>query len=70
MGENGVRDRSLADLLAVGMVLIACILLGYFLGSYLDRRWGTSPWMLVAGVLLGTAAGFVQLFRTVSRSLK
>jgi len=70
VGENGVRDRSLADLLAVGMVLIACILLGYFLGSYLDRRWGTSPWMLVAGVLLGTAAGFVQLFRTVSRSLK
>ena len=70
MGENGGRTRSLADLLTVGTVLVACILLGYFLGNYLDRRLGTSPWMLVVGVLLGTAAGFVQLFRTVSRSLK
>jgi F0F1-type ATP synthase assembly protein I len=70
VGENGARTRSLADLLAVGTVLVACILLGYFLGNYLDRRLGTSPWMVVVGVLLGTAAGFVQLFRTVSRSLK
>ncbi len=69
-GEDGSRARSLVDLLAVGTVLVVCIVLGYFLGSYLDRRLGTSPWMLVVGVLLGTAAGFVQLFRTVSRSLK
>ena len=70
MGGNGSRNRSLVDLLAVGMVLVGCIVLGYFLGSSLDRWWGTSPWMVVVGVLLGTAAGFVQLFRTVSRNLK
>ncbi len=70
MAQDGGRFRSMADLLAVGTVLVACIVLGYFLGSYLDRRLGTSPWMVVVGVLLGTAAGFLQLFRTVSRSLK
>ena len=58
------------DLLAVGTVLVVCIVLGYFLGSYLDRKLGTSPWLVVAGVTLGTAAGFVELFRTVSRNLK
>jgi len=70
VAQDGGRFRSMADLLAVGTVLVACIVLGYFLGSYLDRRLGTSPWMVVVGVLLGTAAGFLQLFRTVSRSLK
>ena len=58
------------DLLAVGTVLVVCIVLGYFLGSYLDRKLGTSPWLVVTGVTLGTAAGFVGLFRTVSRNLK
>jgi len=58
------------SLLTVGTVLVAAIILGYFLGSYLDRRLGTSPWLVVAGVVLGTAAGFVELFRSVSRSLK
>ena len=43
---------------------------GYLLGSYLDRKLGTSPWLVMVGVLLGTAAGFVGLFRTVSRNLK
>jgi F0F1-type ATP synthase assembly protein I len=58
------------SLLTVGTVLVAAITLGYFLGSYLDRRLGTSPWLVVAGVVLGTTAGFVELFRSVSRSLK
>jgi F0F1-type ATP synthase assembly protein I len=60
----------MANLMTVGTVLVACIVLGYFLGSYLDRRLGTSPWLVVAGVTLGTAAGFVGLFRAVSRNLK
>lgn len=47
-----------------------CIAGGYFLGSYLDGRLGTDPWMVVAGVVLGSAAGFLELFRTVRRSLK
>jgi F0F1-type ATP synthase assembly protein I len=56
--------------MTVGTSLVACIVLGYFLGSYLDPKLGTSPWLTVAGVFLGTAAGFVGLFRTVSRNLK
>jgi len=70
MGSDGGSSRSMANLMTVGTVLVACIVLGYFLGSYLDRRLGTSPWLVVAGVTLGTAAGFVGLFRAVSRNLK
>jgi ATP synthase protein I len=66
----GPGGGSMWNLLTVGTVLVACIAAGYLLGSFLDRRLGTSPWLVVVGVLLGTAAGFVELFRTVSRNLK
>ena len=67
---DGRGAGSMWNLLTVGMVLVACIVVGYLLGSVLDRRLGTGPWMTVGGVLLGATAGFVQLFRTVSRNLK
>ena len=70
MKTNGSSYRSILNLMTVGTTLVACIVLGYLLGSYLDRKIGTSPWLVVVGVLLGTAAGFVGLFRMVSRNLK
>jgi len=42
------------------------ILLGALLGYYLDRRWGTSPWLVLAGTLSGTAAGFYQVVRALA----
>ena len=70
MEPDGSSSRSIMNLMTVGTILVACLVAGYFLGSYLDRKLGTSPWLVVAGVTLGTAAGFVELFRTVSRNLK
>ena len=67
---DGRGAGSMWNLLTVGTVLVACVVVGFFLGSQLDRRLGTSPWLTVVCVLLGTAAGFVELFRTVSRNLK
>jgi len=42
------------------------ILLGALLGYYLDRRWATSPWLMLAGTLAGTAAGFYQVVRALA----
>ena len=70
MDPNGRSSRSVWSLLTVGTGLVACIVTGALLGGYLDRKLGTSPWLIAAGVMLGTAAGFVGLFRTVSRNLK
>jgi F0F1-type ATP synthase assembly protein I len=41
-----------------GVTMIAGTLLGLYAGTWLDRRLGTSPLFLVAGVLLGAGAGF------------
>lgn len=70
MDSNGRSSRSVWNLLTVGTGLVACIVTGTLLGSLLDKRLGTSPWLMAVGVILGTAAGFVGLFRTVSRNLK
>ena len=34
-------------------------------GYLLDRRFGSGPWLLLAGLILGMAAGFVNFFRLV-----
>jgi len=70
MGATGAGNRSLLSLMSVGIVLVVCIVLGYFLGRTLDGKLGTEPWLSVAGFILGAAAGFLELFRTVSRNLK
>lgn len=70
MASHGGNAGSPWGLLTVGIVLVAAIVLGYLFGSYLDRKLGTAPWLTLAGVLLGTAAGFVQLFRSVARYSK
>jgi len=59
--------QPLLGLLSVGTVLVAAIVIGYFAGSWIDRRLGSEPWGIVTGVLLGTAAGFFELFRMVKK---
>jgi ATP synthase protein I len=43
---------------AVGAVLFAC-----GVGYWIDGRWGTSPWGLLIGVVLGFAAMVLRLVR-------
>lgn len=69
MAYNGSTWRPVLSLMSVGIVLVTAIMLGYLFGSWLDRKLGIHPWGVVGGVLLGTAAGFLQFFRTVQRSL-
>ena len=49
--------------LGLRFVLTAAVL--GLLGWWLDGRFGTAPWLLVAGVLLGSVGGFVAIVRAV-----
>ncbi|MBX6394622.1 MAG: AtpZ/AtpI family protein [Alicyclobacillaceae bacterium] len=64
---NGGRGpwRAFALVSGIGMQLAAAVLAGVYIGRWLDRLWGTSPWMLLAGVLLGLAAGILGVVRLV-----
>jgi ATP synthase protein I len=52
---------------AAAFSLFAAVVAGLIAGWLLDRWLGTSPWLLVAGIVLGAAAGFYEFFRTASR---
>ncbi|HZH31623.1 MAG TPA: AtpZ/AtpI family protein [Pyrinomonadaceae bacterium] len=49
--------------LSLALSIVSCLLVGWAL----DRWLGTSPWLIVAGILLGSVAGFMQFVRLMSR---
>ena len=57
----------LALALSVGTVLVSNIVGGIVVGYLLDRWLETAPWLLLAGIVLGSCGGFVGLYRIVSR---
>jgi ATP synthase protein I len=66
-GEKGTW-RALAEVSSIGMTLVAATVIGLLAGYAADRWLGTRPWLLLLGLGLGIAAGFVSLFRSVKRA--
>jgi ATP synthase protein I len=60
--------KALAELSSIGMTLVLATVIGLAVGYFLDRYLGTSPWLILIGLGLGIAAGFVNLFRAVKRA--
>ena len=46
------------------MLIVPMIMLGG-LGYWMDRWLGWEPWLLLAGLILGMASGFLSFFRLV-----
>jgi F0F1-type ATP synthase assembly protein I len=73
--ENANPDKKKSAWVQVGrysqlaFMLPAGTVAGWLLGSLLDH-WLHSSWISVVGLLLGTAAGLIELIRTVSRDTK
>ena len=66
-GDQGAW-KALAELSSIGFALVIATVIGLVGGYYADRLLGTSPWLLLLGLALGIAAGFVNLFRSVNRA--
>jgi ATP synthase protein I len=49
-----------------GFEFTVTILVGVFVGRWIDRRLGTGPWLLILGAFVGAAAGFYALYRTLT----
>ena len=54
---------------AVGIEIAVAISIGYFAGHYLDRKFGTQPWLMYVGILAGVGAAIKALVR-VTRSYR
>ena len=53
----------------LAFVFPAALVVGWLVGAALDR-WLHTTWLYLAGILLGIAAGFIELIRTVTRDDK
>ncbi len=62
---RGLRSAGL--LLAIPTLLIVSPLVGFFLGGWLDRRFGTGPWLLILGLVLGFVAGGRETYQIYRR---
>ncbi len=55
---------SLGPFLTLGIQLALSVVVFFFLGRWLDGKFGTGPWLMIAGLGLGISGGFFKFFRT------
>ena len=66
-GNDGAA-RGVRQLAGLGIEIALPVVLLMFAGRWLDRRFGTAPWLLVAGAFLGMAVSFYTLFKAAAAS--
>ena len=55
--------KAISHLGSFGLTMGAGILLGYWLGSYIDSKLGTSPWCMLVLVLLFMLGAFIKFLQ-------
>jgi ATP synthase protein I len=68
MGKQPGRQFRSLELVSVGFVLVASLLVGYGFGVLLDRWLGTEPVFAAVCFLLGMVAGFIEVFQIAKRA--
>lgn len=66
------RSRRIVDqggsLLGIGIQLVVTILAFAALGWWLDQKFDTEPWLLLAGLIFGATGGMISFIRTALRA--
>lgn len=67
--EEGAKDagrsRAMGMAFRVSVELVSAIAVSVGIGWALDRWLGTGPWLMVVMFFLGSAAGFLNVYRAV-----
>lgn len=68
--KNSETYRVLGLVGSFGFTTAGAIAGGYFIGSYLDRKFNTSPWIMVSFIMLGIIGSFIEFFKLVKKLLR
>jgi len=48
---------------SLGFEMAAAVFIGAAIGYFFDERSSTKPWGLITGVIIGSIAGFINIYR-------
>ncbi len=64
--DDGQRPQDLirasGQYMGYGLAWALSVLLFLGVGAWLDRKFGSSPWLLIIGAFLGGGAGFYSMY--------
>lgn len=59
------RTYGIVSMIATDMAVT--VVGGLYVGKWLDSLWGTSPWLMLAGIILGLVAGIMGIIEITKR---
>jgi len=62
---NPNKDKGFQYAYRLGMEFTSGILVGVLIGYFIDKWLDTAPWGMVGFIFLGSAAGFLNIYRLV-----
>ena len=66
--ERRAAGLSGGEFAGIGLQFAITVLVFVFAGVWLDRRLGTSPWLVLASVFIGGALGFYSMYRKANEA--
>lgn len=67
--QDEIREEAtkIGVYLTIPFVLAVSPILGWWIGSWLDRKFDTAPYLMYMGLLFGFVAGFRELYHLIKR---
>lgn len=62
-GKEKPLLKQLLEASTIGINLVLSTFVGFAIGYFLDKFFGTSPWLTVTFLIIGIIAGFRELLR-------
>jgi ATP synthase protein I len=66
--QKEVAQGSMGQFFNVGVELVSGVFVGVGAGLVVDWMFGTSPWGLILLFIFGSAAGMLNVYRTLTRN--
>lgn len=63
-GPGRWLSRDAGPFLTLGLQLTISVVVFLFLGRWLDQKFDTSPWLMLAGAVIGVAGGLTKFLVT------
>lgn len=68
MTDDQDENRKAGFAYAAGITLFASVATFCAMGYFLDRWLGSAPWLLIAGIVVGSALGLFEFVRISSKT--